>query len=268
MGRQSEEPDVTLQPSAARPPAYVGPSGDESGARESGARESGAYGVDSHEADTHRADARRPGVYERATFQPGSSGERSLLGRTVHLGEFGLRHWARGVVRRRLGLRWFQLLHPRVRLGRLCDIRPPTSFLVAPGASARFGAGCVLDSGIVVESRGTLIVGPGTVFGHHCTLAVSESVEIGADCLIGELVSIRDHDHAFDDEGIPILAQGRRTSRVRIGHNVWLGCKVTVTSGVTIGDNTIVGANAVVTGDLPANCIALGIPARVVRIRN
>jgi acetyltransferase-like isoleucine patch superfamily enzyme len=48
---------------------------------------------------------------------------------------------------------------------------------------------------------------------------------------------------------------------------VWVGAKATVTTGVSIGSNTVIGAHAVVTGDLPANCVAVGIPARVIRYR-
>jgi maltose O-acetyltransferase len=46
---------------------------------------------------------------------------------------------------------------------------------------------------------------------------------------------------------------------------VWLGGGVIVLAGVTIGDNTVVGAGAVVTRDLPANVVAVGNPARVIR---
>lgn len=47
--------------------------------------------------------------------------------------------------------------------------------------------------------------------------------------------------------------------------NVWLGGGVIVLAGVSIGDNTVVGAGAVVTRDLPADVVAVGNPARVVR---
>ncbi len=131
----------------------------------------------------------------------------------------------------------------------------------------RFGDGCVLDHGLVVESRGTLEVGDRTVFGHHCTIAADESVTIGRACLIAELVSIRDHDHAFASADVAIIDQGRDTAPVRIGDNVWIGGKVTVTKGVTIGSNVVVGAHAVVTTDLPDGCVAVGMPARVIRHR-
>ncbi len=130
-----------------------------------------------------------------------------------------------------------------------------------------FGAGCAIDNDFTAEVEGVLRVGARTVFGHHCTLAARDSVEIGEDCLLAEMVSIRDHDHRFDDLEIPIREQGAVSAPVKIGKNVWLGAKVTVLKGVTIGDNAIVGANAVVTKNLPANAIAVGIPAKVIRLR-
>jgi acetyltransferase-like isoleucine patch superfamily enzyme len=130
-----------------------------------------------------------------------------------------------------------------------------------------FGRGCVLDHGLTVECRGGLEVGEGTVFGHHCTIASDEGIAIGRDCLIAEMVSIRDHDHAFSSSEVSIIDQGRATAPIRIGDNVWIGGKATITKGVTIGSNTVVGAHAVVTTDLPADCVAVGIPARVLRYR-
>jgi acetyltransferase-like isoleucine patch superfamily enzyme len=130
-----------------------------------------------------------------------------------------------------------------------------------------FGAACALDRGFDLECRGQIEVGERTVFGHHCTLAADELVVIGRDCLLAEMVSVRDHDHATADPDRPVLDQGRVTAPVRIGDNVWLGTKVTVTKGVTIGSDVVVGANAVVTDDLPDGCVAVGVPARVVRQR-
>ncbi len=62
--------------------------------------------------------------------------------------------------------------------------------------------------------------------------------------------------------------QGEDVAPVRIGNSVWLGAKVTVLKGVSIGDGAIVGANAVVSSDLPPGAVAVGVPARVMRIRS
>lgn len=130
------------------------------------------------------------------------------------------------------------------------------------------GNRCVLDRDMTIECRGRLTIGDDTIFGHHCTIAVHELVTIGTDCLIAEMVSIRDHDHGFTRLDVPMRQQGARTRPVRIGDDVWIGAKATVVSGVTIGDHAIVAAGAVVTSDVPAGAIVGGVPARVIRQRD
>jgi acetyltransferase-like isoleucine patch superfamily enzyme len=134
--------------------------------------------------------------------------------------------------------------------------------------SAVFGAACTLDRELTAEVRGRLVVGDRTIFGHHCTLGVNESVTIGDSCLIAEMVSIRDHDHASERLDIPIRDQGWVAGPVVIDEGVWLGARVIVTRGTHIGRNAIIGAGAVVTHDIPPNAIAVGIPARVIRLRS
>ena len=182
--------------------------------------------------------------------------------------DFGTLHRVRAGLRRRLGLSVTRLRHPRVTFGPLCDVRSGARFTVARGAHVTIGAGCVLDHGFTLEATGTLSIGDRTVFGHHCTVAADDSVTIGAGCLLGELVSVRDHDHAFDRSDVGILDQGRTTAPVVIGDDVWVGAKATITRGVTIGRGAVVGAHAVVTHDLPAGCVAVGVPARSVRMRD
>jgi hypothetical protein len=75
-------------------------------------------------------------------------------------------------------------------------------------------------------------------------------------------VYITDADwHDIYDRTLPI----GQTSPVVLGENVWIGDSSIVCKGVTIGENSVVGAGSVVTGDIPANVIAAGSPARVIR---
>lgn len=163
--------------------------------------------------------------------------------------------------------RWVRFRYRNVDFGAGCDVRRGLDLYVPPSAHVRFGARCVLDCGLTVECHGTLDVGERTVFGHHVTIGVRDRVTIGEACLIAELVSIRDHDHRFDDLTVPILDQGWVAAPVVIGDGVWIGAKATIVKGVTIGDGAVIGAGAVVTKDVPPRAIALGVPARVVRYR-
>lgn len=52
---------------------------------------------------------------------------------------------------------------------------------------------------------------------------------------------------------------------VTIGNDVWIGGNVTILPGVTIGDRAVIAAGAVVTKDIPANTVAGGVPAKVIK---
>lgn len=96
-----------------------------------------------------------------------------------------------------------------------------------------------------------------------------DKIIIEDNVLIGSRVLITDHSHGRTEGADlrlppdirPLYSKGP----VIIHKNVWLGEGVCVMPGVTIGENTIVGANSVVTKSLPSNCIAGGIPAKILR---
>ncbi len=115
--------------------------------------------------------------------------------------------------------------------------------------------------------EGTLSLGDKSVLARDVSINCYLDVEIGDSALIADSVYISDFDHRFDDPKTPIKDQGIAKSRVRIGRDVWLGTKVTVARGVSIGEGSVVGANAVVTADLPARSVSVGVPARVIKFR-
>lgn len=166
---------------------------------------------------------------------------------------------------RLLRLRWTPM--PGICIGRRCDIRAGLRLTIVGGGSVRIGDACILDRNMTIETRGRLEVGHRVVFGHTTTIGVRELVTIGNDCLIAELVSIRDHDHETSDPTTPMRRQGVRVAAVVIEDDVWVGGHACVLKGVTIGRGAIIGAGAVVTKDVPPYAIALGVPARIVGYR-
>ncbi|MGY1636693.1 DapH/DapD/GlmU-related protein [Geodermatophilus sp. SYSU D00742] len=91
--------------------------------------------------------------------------------------------------------------------------------------------------------------------------AVGEGTEIRPPLHVDHGSSIRFGARCFPNSGLVALDVAPTT----IGDDVWLGGGAIVLPGVTIGENTVVGAGAVVTRDLPADVVAVGNPARVVR---
>ncbi len=139
---------------------------------------------------------------------------------------------------------------------------------IAKGGRLVLGAQNIWQKGFEVEvNSGVIVMGQGNFLNRNVKLVCLERIEIGNDCLFADAVHLYDHDHRSDDLARPIKDQGYVTAPIKIGHNVWLGARVTVLKGVTIGDGAIIAAGAVVTKDIPANAIAGGIPAKVLKFR-
>ncbi|MBC7290523.1 MAG: sugar O-acetyltransferase [Actinotalea sp.] len=101
-------------------------------------------------------------------------------------------------------------------------------------------------------------------FANHGLVALDvAAITIGDDVQIGPNVQLLTPTHPVEPG--PRRDKWEAAKPITIGDNVWLGGGVIVLPGVTIGENTVVGAGAVVTKDLPANVVAVGNPARVVR---
>ena len=126
-------------------------------------------------------------------------------------------------------------------LGPGTEIRPP--FRCDYGSNLNIGARCFANFGLIA-----LDVAP---------------ITIGDDVQIGPNVMLLTPTHPTDPE---LRRAGWEAAEpIAIAENVWLGGGVIVLPGVRIGANTVVGAGAVVSRDLPADVVALGNPARVVR---
>ena len=98
---------------------------------------------------------------------------------------------------------------------------------------------------------------------YNCIILDVAKVLIGDNVMFAPNVAIYTAGH-------PIHPESRSSGYeygigITIGNNVWIGGNTVINPGVTIGDNTVIGAGSVVTKDIPANVIAMGIPCKVIR---
>ena len=115
--------------------------------------------------------------------------------------------------------------------------------------------------------EGRVEIGAKTVLGQECTISAYQRVRIGEQCVVADRAMFIDFDHVVDDPEQPVRLQGIYKRDVIVGSNVWIGYGAQILRGVRIGDNAIIGSGSVVTRDIPANAVAAGSPARVVRMR-
>ncbi|WP_144426281.1 acyltransferase [Methylobacterium sp. ARG-1] len=141
------------------------------------------------------------------------------------------------------------------------------SLTCGPSSTVHIGHGVRLASvQIYVCPHSKLLIGHHSAFANEGQIFVHETkpITIGHNCLISEGVNF----WVSDAHSIIDLESGRRINPSRpihVGHRVWLGRNVSVFKGAHIGDGSIVGAQSIVSGVIPANALAYGSPARVVR---
>jgi maltose O-acetyltransferase len=125
------------------------------------------------------------------------------------------------------------------------------------------GAGCHFEPTFRCEFGFNISVGDHFYANFDCVLLDGGGITIGDQVLFGPRVGIYTSNHAID--AAERAAGACYAKPVTIGNRVWVGGDVTINPGVTIGDNAVIGSGSVVTRAIPANVVAAGNPARVLR---
>ncbi|MGQ9524315.1 MAG: DapH/DapD/GlmU-related protein [Armatimonadota bacterium] len=131
------------------------------------------------------------------------------------------------------------------------------------------GTGVFIGRNTILSCKnGDITVGDNTMLSFNCEVFSGSTVSIGRNCEIAAYTYLIGGDHAYSRSDVPVAEQGLVSRGISVGDNVWLGAGVKVLDGVSIGRDAIVGAGAVVTQDLPDFSVAVGVPARVVKLRS
>jgi acetyltransferase-like isoleucine patch superfamily enzyme len=146
----------------------------------------------------------------------------------------------------------------RVYFGSDVILSATDSGLIRIGSDARIGR-----TSRLVARQGRISIGDGALLADGCIVVSLASIEIGEGSQIAEYVVIRDQDH--DVTRRPFSSDHFESAPIVIGRDCWIGAKATILKGARIGDGAVIGAHSVVRGEIPANSLAVGTPARVVK---
>lgn len=136
------------------------------------------------------------------------------------------------------------------------------------GITIRDGA-LVSRNSILSCKGGDIVLGRGSKIGINCLVHSESRVEIGPLVTVAAYCYLlAGGNHEFDRQDLPVLDQpSYHKGGVSVGEGSWLAARVTVLDGVSIGKGAVIGAGAVVRDPVPDNAVAVGTPAKVIRLR-
>ena len=197
--------------------------------------------------------------------------------------------WMPGVLGLFLRSKLYPLLFKRVGkgviFGRSITLRHPHKIEI--GDHVIIDDGCLIDAkgsdneGIKM-ANGVFIGRQSSVYCKNGNIQLEEKVNLGIGCIlfssnaikIGQGTLLAAHcyllsggNYDYTDLSIPFIEQSGDLTEgpLEIGKNCWLGAKVVVLDHASIGDNCVIGAGAIVSKAIPANSLAVGMPARVIK---
>jgi acetyltransferase-like isoleucine patch superfamily enzyme len=164
--------------------------------------------------------------------------------------------------------------HPqKISLGRKVAI----SYGCLLDARGDTNAGIVIGDNVIIGRNSSIVCKEGDIFignnvgiGANSTIGAvaGNTIVIGDNVLIAPYVYIGGSSYHTERIDIPFSLQGLDPQGgVSVGDNTWLGANVTLLDGVSVGHDAIIAAGAVVTRNVPDFAIAMGIPAKVVKVR-
>lgn len=146
-------------------------------------------------------------------------------------------------------------------------IRRRTKMDLFPYKNFELGAYSVIEDFTTINNGvGDVLIGSRSFIG--VGNVIIGPVEIADHVMTAQNVVISGMNHSYEEIHTPPTMQKISTSRIVISENVWVGANSVITAGVSIGKHSIIGAGSVVTKDIPAYCVAVGNPAKIIKRYN
>ncbi|MCW5794297.1 MAG: sugar O-acetyltransferase [Nitrospira sp.] len=149
------------------------------------------------------------------------------------------------------------------RFNAITDGEPDLLLSLLRDLMGSVGDGTVIMPQFTCDYGYNIRLGRNVFINYHCIFLDCAPIDIGNDVQVGPAVQLYTAQHPLEAE---VRRSGLESARpIRIGNDVWIGGGVVILPGVTIGDRSVVGGGSVVVHSVPADCVAVGNPARVVR---
>ncbi len=149
------------------------------------------------------------------------------------------------------------------RYNAITDGEPDLLLSLLRDVMGSVGDGTVIMPQFTCDYGYNIRLGRNVFINYHCIFLDCAPIDIGNDVQVGPAVQLYTAQHPLEAE---VRRSGLESARpIRIGNDVWIGGGAVILPGVTIGDRSVVGGGSVVVHSVPADCVAVGNPARVVR---
>lgn len=126
----------------------------------------------------------------------------------------------------------------------------------------RVEAGAIIRENVRLEEQ--VVVLMGAIINTGCIIGKNTMIDMG--CVLGANVVVKENCHIGANAVLAGVVEPYSEKNVVIEKNCFIGAGAVILEGVHIGENTTIGANAVVCHDLPNNCVAVGVPAKIIKI--
>lgn len=138
------------------------------------------------------------------------------------------------------------------RMGKDCDFVSSQNGKITLGSKVEFS-----KRNTIGAVEGNIHIGSNIFFNENCIIVARDRIEIGDNCIFGPGVTIYDHDHVFDCDGIK---EDYKTGPVIIDCGCWIGANVTILRNTHIGEGCVIGAGTIIKGEIPSHSRVTGSP--------
>ncbi len=161
-----------------------------------------------------------------------------------------------------------RMLYPGLSIDFKSTIQSNCSIICVKGARLQIKSSYISAGTLLKAASGSILSIDHSFIGRNCVIVSREEVRIHENCLVAEMVVIRDQDHIFNNATDNYYNQQFLTAKVEILSNAWIASKATILKGVTIGQSSIIAASAVVNSNVPPYELWGGVPAKLIKPLN